>query len=75
MSLPSRADEGKTENRPGTGLKDHHHIFLVKQFVVAIAVISIPVGYWREVGERTLGQLPVLVLQLTGLGNLELVTA
>lgn len=46
--------KGKTENHPGTDLKDHHQISIVKYLAGAIAMISIPVGYWREVGERTL---------------------
>lgn len=65
MSLPSLADEGKTENHPGTDLKDYHQISIVKYLAVAIAMILIPMGYWREVGERTLDQLQVLVLQLS----------
>lgn len=65
MSLPSCADEGKTENHPGTDVKDHHQISIVKYLAVAIAMISIPMGYWREVGEGTLDQLQVLALQLS----------
>lgn len=40
--------KGKTENHPGTDLKDHHQISIVKYLAVAIAMISIPMGYWRE---------------------------
>lgn len=57
--------KGKTENHPGTDLKDHHQISIVKYLAVAIAMISIPMGYWREVGGRTLDQLQILALQLS----------
>lgn len=56
--------KGKTENHPGTDLKDHHQISIVKYLAVAIAMISVPVGYWRKVEDRALDQLQVLALQL-----------
>lgn len=56
--------KGKTENHPGTDLKDHHQISIVKYLAVAIAMISVPMGYWSEKGERTLDQLQVLAFQL-----------
>lgn len=54
--------KGKAKNHPSTDLKDHHQISIVKHLAVTIAMISIPMGYWREVGERTLDQTQVFAL-------------
>lgn len=54
--------KGKAKNHPSTDLKDHHQISIVKHLAVTIAMISIPMGYWREVGERTLDQIQVFAL-------------